>query len=377
LIVLSGALSSLSPQLKIILAIILVAFIAVMAFVRIRARRLRDSRSKLASENRADAVAVRVGQSTAARVEQRAAPPMPIDKKGRRLRVVDLMQSFGERDALKHVSFDVLGGVIVGLVGRNGAGKTTTMRAIMGILQPNRGEVTWDDHVVSAADRLHFGYMPEERGLYPQMAVEAQLAYFAELHGMDADRAGAAAMQWIDVLGLSGREQERVVALSHGNQQRVQLAAALVHDPDVLVLDEPFAGLDPSAVDSLSDILRAQAARGVAVLFSSHQLDLVEELCDRSVILEEGRVLVEGSLDELRSAFPQRLRVKVAGTQDWSKNLPHTTVMQANGEGIVLGLKDGADPQAILHAAEAAGPVEHFGFEKASLAEIYRELVTR
>ncbi len=291
------------------------------------------------------------------------------------LEITDLYQTFGSRVAVDHLSVTVDKGEIVGLVGRNGAGKTTTMRCVMGIVRPEGGEVRWSGHPVELADRLRFGYMPEERGLYPQMAVLDQLRYFARLHGLDSSSAVTEAQRWIDLLDLKGREQDRIVALSHGNQQRVQLAVALVHQPELVVLDEPFSGLDPSAVDTLSDLLRTQAADGKAILFSSHQLDLVERLCDRVVILELGRVLAAGTLAELRSRVPMRLRVKVDAPDDWVAALKGVRVLHADGDGAVLGLDTDADPQAILRAAINAGPVEHFGFESGGLVELYRELV--
>ncbi len=291
------------------------------------------------------------------------------------LEISDLYQRFGDRIAVDKLSLAVNGGEIVGLVGRNGAGKTTTMRAVMGILEPLGGTIKWSGHQVGLPDRLRFGYMPEERGLYPQMRVLDQVAYFARLHGLELRAATTQAQKWITSLGLEGRELDRVVALSHGNQQRVQLAVALVYQPDLLVLDEPFAGLDPSAVDSLSDVLRAETARGTAVLFSSHQLDLVERLCDRVVILDQGRVLASGTLDELRARVPQRLRVKVATSADWTANLKGIEILSKDVLGVVLAATPGMDTQAVLRQAMAAGEVEHFGFESGGLAELYRELV--
>lgn len=224
-------------------------------------------------------------------------------------------------------------------------------------------------------DRLRFGYMPEERGLYPQMRVLDQVAYFARLHGLELQAATSQARKWMASLGLEAREQDRVVALSHGNQQRVQLAVALVYQPELLVLDEPFAGLDPSAVDSLSDVLRAETARGTAVLFSSHQLDLVERLCERIVILEQGRVVANGTLDELRAQVPQRLRVRVGTSADWTTALKGIDVISNNSEGALLAVTPGMDTQAVLRIAMQAGPVEHFGFESGGLVELYRQLV--
>lgn len=292
------------------------------------------------------------------------------------LEISDLVHRFGERVAVDRLTAAVAPGEIVGLVGRNGAGKTTTMRAVMGILRPESGDIRWSGHAVGREDWLRFGYMPEERGLYPQMRIIDQVAYFARLHGFDPATARDKAQHWLTLLGLAGRELDKVVALSHGNQQRVQLAVALVHDPELLVLDEPFAGLDPAAVDALSEILLAEAQRGKPILFSSHQLDLVERLCERVVILEEGRVLAFGTLAELRARFPLQLRVKVEGLTEWTAELSGARVLRQDADGVILALGTHADPQSILRAAQAAGPVEHFGFESGGLADIYRQLVS-
>jgi ABC-2 type transport system ATP-binding protein len=185
-----------------------------------------------------------------------------------------------------------------GFVGPNGAGKTTTMRIILGVLAPDSGEVRWRHAPVDASVRRRFGYMPEERGLYPKMRVRAQLTYLAALHGVAAPE--AAADRWIERLGVAERADDRVEALSLGNQQRVQLAAALVHEPEVLVLDEPFSGLDPVGVDVLAGVLAEYASTGVPVVFSSHQLELVERLCEAVAIIKDGRLVASGTVDELR-----------------------------------------------------------------------------
>jgi ABC-2 type transport system ATP-binding protein len=291
------------------------------------------------------------------------------------LEIRDLFQQFGDRVAVDHLSATVGAGEIVGLVGRNGAGKTTTMRAVMGVLNPLGGTVLWAGHEATLDDRLRFGYMPEERGLYPQMRVLNQLVYFARLHGMKPNAARGRAKSWLQRLELEGREEDRVVALSHGNQQRVQLAAALVHEPDLLVLDEPFAGLDPSAVDVLSDVLRDVAREDKAILFSSHQLDLVERLCDRIVIVDHGRVLASGTLAELRARVPQHLRVQVATSQDWSADLTSFHILRKDGDGVLFDLPAGADAREILRVATQAGQLQFYGFETGGLTELYRELI--
>jgi ABC-2 type transport system ATP-binding protein len=292
------------------------------------------------------------------------------------LEVSDLHQRFGELVALDGVSLSVDQGEIVGLVGRNGAGKTTTMRAVTGILRTDTGEVRWLGRPIGERERLRFGYMPEERGLYPQMPLLSQVAYFARLHGLDADAANRAAREWLGRLGLGERVNDKLIALSHGNQQRVQLAVALVHGPDLLVLDEPFAGLDPEAVDSLSQVMLDQSRAGTSVLFSSHQLELVERVCKRVVIVEAGKVIADGTLEELRRRLPAQLRVKVDAPPDWARALPGTELVSVDENGVLLVVAPGADSQAILHAAQAAGPVQQFGFETAGLIDLYRTMVS-
>ena len=224
------------------------------------------------------------------------------------LELRDLARRYGDVVALDGVSFSVAEGQMFGFVGPNGAGKTTAMRIVLGVLAADRGEVRFRGAPVDFATRSRFGYMPEERGLYPKMRVRAQLVYLAQLHGVESGPAARAADRWIAQLGLAERAGDRVEQLSLGNQQRVQLAAALVHDPDLLVLDEPFSGLDPVGVDVLSGVLADYAATGVPVVFSSHQLELVERLCEAVAIIKDGRLVASGPVEELRG--PGRKVVK-------------------------------------------------------------------
>ena len=218
--------------------------------------------------------------------------------------------------ALDGLSFSVAGGQMFGFVGPNGAGKTTAMRIVLGVLEADSGRVLWRGRTVDAGARARFGYMPEERGLYPKMRVRAQLAYLAELHGLDAAAARTEADRWIERLGVEQRAHDRVEELSLGNQQRVQLAAALVHDPELLVLDEPFSGLDPLGVDALSEVLRERAEAGVPVVFSSHQLELVERLCDAVAIIDNGRLVATGSVADLRGpSLPDLFRELLSGAR--------------------------------------------------------------
>ena len=212
-----------------------------------------------------------------------------------------LSRRFGDVVALDDLGFRVPRGQLHGFVGPNGAGKTTAMRIVLGVLEPDAGSVSWDDRPVTTETRAGFGYMPEERGLYPKMRVADQLTYMARLHGLDAGAARSAAVDWIERLGLADRADTRVEELSLGNQQRVQLGAALVHSPALLVLDEPFSGLDPGGVDVLAEVLAERARDGAAVVFSSHQLELVERLCDAVSIVNNGRLVASGEVAGLRA----------------------------------------------------------------------------
>jgi ABC-2 type transport system ATP-binding protein len=294
------------------------------------------------------------------------------------LEIDGLRRRYGTVTALDGLTFGVPAGQVFGFLGPNGAGKTTTMRAIFGVTALDAGEIRWRGKPVDEAARRTFGYMPEERGLYPAMTLFDQVEYFARLHGMDGTSAEKAAWHWIDRLGLSGRGRTRIDALSHGNQQRAQLAVALVHNPDLLVLDEPFSGLDPGGIDDMSSILAERAAAGVTVLFSSHQLDLVEDICEAVAIIYRGRLVVSGAVADLRRGDHARLAVRVAGDRAgaWSAGLPAATgaVDSVRADGTAeISLTTSADPQTILDLARAAGPVEHFAFEDRSLSEVFRQ----
>jgi ABC-2 type transport system ATP-binding protein len=296
------------------------------------------------------------------------------------LEVLDVARRFGDVQALDGVSFAVRRGRIVGFVGRNGSGKTTTMRVICGLVAPDRGSVLWDGRPVDAGFRSRIGYLPEERGLYPKMTAARQLAYLGELSGLDRAEAVQRAGLLVDRLGLTERAGDRVEKLSLGNQQRVQLAAALVHDPELLVLDEPFSGLDPVGVEVLAGVLRDEVTRGAAVLFSSHQLELVERLCDEVVIIDAGRVVRAGPVGEVDapSQARRRLEIEVAGAgAAWTGALAGVRVVQADGDRIVVELDDGVDDQAVLDAARAAGPVRRFSFVEASLTDVFMEIAQR
>ncbi|MCZ0857955.1 ATP-binding cassette domain-containing protein [Actinomyces israelii] len=301
------------------------------------------------------------------------------------LEISRLSKRFGSLQALDSLSFAVGDRELVGFVGVNGAGKSTAMRIIMGVLAPDAGAVRWDGVPLDADMRRRIGYMPEERGLYPRMRVGEQLTYLARLHGIEADAARRAGREWTERLGIAERRGEEVLRLSLGNQQRVQLAAALVGSPDLLILDEPFSGLDPVAVDVMSEVLRERAAAGVSTLFSSHQLDVVERLCDRVVIIRSGRLVAAGTIEELRATAEPRWRavVEVDGSPGAAAGAARAMLagvlgLRATAEPRAAGTRlelvaGGADEQRLLEAAGRLGRLRELGPVRRPLTEIFRE----
>jgi ABC-2 type transport system ATP-binding protein len=295
------------------------------------------------------------------------------------LSIVDIRKRFGEMQALDGCSFSVERGRMLGFLGPNGAGKTTTMRAVFGLVELDGGDVLWDGRPIGLPERLRFGYMPEERGLYPRMRVGEQIEYFGRLHGLPASAARAAAARWLERLGLGGRETAKVEELSHGNQQRAQLAAALVHEPELLVLDEPFAGLDPVAVQTLAEVLRDEAARGAAVLFSSHQLELVEDICEDIAIIDHGRIVTTGDVAALRRASRRRrIELQLDGAPpQWLPEVAGVEVVERRNGDLRLLVGRDIDPEKVLAAAERSAQVVAFRYGPPSLAELFLELVAR
>ncbi len=293
------------------------------------------------------------------------------------LQIDDLCRRFGERIALDHLSFEVSAGQVVGFLGPNGAGKTTTMRAIFDLTDLDSGTITWSGTAVGQAQRRRFGYMPEERGLYPSMLVGEQLQYLGRLHGLSARDASSATNTWLERLGLADRVNSKVESLSHGNQQRVQLAAALLHGPELLILDEPLAGLDPAGIDVIGEVLAEQARAGCCVLFSSHQLDQVEDLCESVVIIDHGHLVVAGKVDDLATSGPRRLVVRIEGQRSasWLDGVTGVEISEVRGGDARLVLDPTVDSNAILELARSTGRVTKFVFERRRLSELFREAV--
>ncbi len=291
------------------------------------------------------------------------------------LELTGLTKRYGEVVALDGVSLTARAGRLLGFLGPNGSGKTTTMRAVFGLVQLDAGEVRWHGGPITAAQRRRFGYMPEQRGLYPRMPCGPQLRYLARLHGMARAEAEAAARRWLDELGLGERFDDAVSQLSHGNQQRVQLASALVHDPELLVLDEPFSGLDPLGVAAMSEVLRERAAQGATVVFSSHQLDLVEELCEDVVIVAGGRDRLAGTLEQVRaSSEHRRAEIRLTGGRALTPP-PDIEVLDVR-EGVArLRVPTDLDAKELLDRLAPEGGVERFALQPPSLSQVFRDVV--
>jgi ABC-2 type transport system ATP-binding protein len=262
---------------------------------------------------------------------------------------------------------------LTGFVGPNGAGKTTAMRAVFGLVELDSGAVLWQGAPIGPAQRARFGYMPEERGLYPRMRVRDQLVHLGRLCGLTTGEVGRSVDGWLDRLGLASRARDRLDTLSHGNQQRVQLIAALVNAPELLVLDEPFAGLDPLAIATMSDLLVDLAAAGATVLFSSHQLDLVEDICEDVVIIDAGRVVRAGDLADLRAEAPQRfVRVRYrGGSPDWS-GMPSVEIADEIDGETLLRVDHDVDLAALVSAVRRSAELVSFAYQPPTLSELFR-----
>ena len=289
------------------------------------------------------------------------------------LEIRDIEHAFGNLVALDGVSFTVVSGVITGLLGPNGAGKTTLLRIMLGVLSPDSGTIRYDGRPVDDEDRRRWGYMPQERGLYPGMPAGDQVVHFGRLHGLSRSDATSRARALLEELGLEERWKDRTDKLSGGMQQRLQLATSLVHDPEVIVLDEPFAGLDPVAVASLSETLRQRARAGRTVLFSSHQLDLVQDLCEDIAMVDRGRTVLLGSVARLRASSGRRqLRLHVErSNRDWLSAYPRVTVVSDQADDLRLEVPDGIDPLDVLDAARAGGRVDDFGLDLPTLSQLF------
>jgi ABC-2 type transport system ATP-binding protein len=295
------------------------------------------------------------------------------------LRIEGLRKRFGEVQALDGVTFDVRPGEVFGFLGANGAGKTTTMRIILGFLRADEGRVTWNDRETRAWPRRTWGYMPEERGLYLRMPVLEQLEFYGSLYGLPRDKARATAGDWLARFRIADYADRRVESLSKGNQQKIQFIATVLHDPDVVLMDEPFVGLDPVNVALLKSAFLELRDRGKTLVFSTHQLEMAEELCESVAIIDHGRVVTTGPTREVkRSTGRQTVRLATSddGDIDWLRSLPHVTVTRPGEDYTEVHVESGGDPQDVLQAAiSPGGEVLRFEVADPSLEEVFVERV--
>ena len=291
------------------------------------------------------------------------------------LRVDGLYKRFGDIVALRGVNLEVPRGRLVGFLGPNGAGKTTAMRGVMGLVAMDAGSVTWDGGTMTEEDRHHIGYMPQERGLYPRMKVHEHIAYMGRLAGLDRETANRRSNHWAERVGLADRGNDLIQELSTGNQQRVQLAVAMVHEPELMVLDEPFAGLDPVAVSMLSEVIKEQVEKGASVVFSSHQLNVVQDLAEHVTIVADGETQATGTVTELRYRSPHRtLEIRWAGpVPSW--NPPEGEAQDAPPGVSRFVVSADTDAAALIAEASTAGRLAAVSYTPPGLDEVFLEMV--
>lgn len=292
------------------------------------------------------------------------------------LEVRHVSKSFGKVRAVDHLSFTAVPGAVFGLLGPNGAGKTTSIRVILDILTPDRGDVMWNGRRVDAGIRSMFGYLPEERGLYPKMRLDLQLLFFARLHGMPESEAKIRIVELANAFHLEDALKKNPVELSKGNQQKVQFMAAVAHRPPLLVLDEPFAGLDPINVEIFKRQIRDLLAQGTVIVLSSHRMEQVEELCKSFCIIDRSRVVVKGELAEIKRTWPDRfIRLTAPRDASFLSRFPGVDPLPGEDGLLKLRLRPEIAPSDILRAAVDDGPVDHFEVVEPSLNDIYLHYV--
>ncbi len=292
------------------------------------------------------------------------------------LEVFNVSKSFGKLQAVSDLSFTAQPGAVFGLLGPNGAGKTTTIRIVLDIFEPDHGSVSWAGKRVDADIRHTFGYLPEERGLYPNMKVVEQLMFLAQVHGMPAGDARTRIAELAEEFALTENLKKKPAELSKGNQQKVQFIAAVVHRPPLLVLDEPFSGFDPINVEILKDAIRGLVKNGTAVLLSSHRMEQVEELTRDICIIDRSRAVVSGNLASIKRGWPDRfIRMTALPDLSFLQRFQGATARPASDGFVNIKAPPDVAPADILRAAIAAGPVDHFEVVEPSLNDIYLHYV--
>lgn len=291
------------------------------------------------------------------------------------LAIDGISKNFGDVPAVQDISFTVQPGRIFGFLGTNGAGKTTTMRMILDIIRPDSGSITWNGTPTRDVPRRDFGYLPEERGLYPKMPVDDQLLFLAQLYGATKAKAAADLDTWLQRLAITENKHKRVEELSKGNQQKIQFLAAILHDPQILILDEPFSGLDPVNAQQMKDAFLTMRDQGKTVIFSTHQLDDAQELCHDVSIIHRGRLVIAGSVDEVRRSMGQQVvRLAIAGDPriDWAESVPEVSVARRREDYVELNVPSEDVARTVLaEAVRRDAPVTRFEISYPSLNDVF------
>src|SRR5258708_7436705 len=297
------------------------------------------------------------------------------------LLVEHIDKSFAQFHVIKDLSMDVKEGSIFGFLGANGAGKTTTMRMILDIIRPDSGHITWNGQDVRKVPRRNWGYLPEERGLYPKVGVEEQLLFLARLNGLSKADAKSQLDEWLERFQITEYRKKKVEELSKGNQQKIQFLATILHDPLILVMDEPFSGLDPVNANILKDAFLEMHRRGKTIIFSTHQLEQVEELCEDVLIINKGQTIVRGSVRDVKRQHGQNMaRLKLDNDPEalWLDKLEGVRVTKRRQDYIEMQIQDNLNPNLIVEAALRHGAIiNHFELTEPSLTDIFIEAVSK
>lgn len=295
------------------------------------------------------------------------------------LKIDSITKTFGSFTAVNDVSFQVEKGTIFGFLGTNGAGKTTTMRMILDIIRPDSGQITWDGTPTRDLERARFGYLPEERGLYPKMEVEDQLLFIGQLYGASKADVQSRIDTWLERLNIEENRHQTVEALSKGNQQKIQFLAAILHDPEILIMDEPYSGLDPVNAQQMKDAFKVLVDEGRTLIFSTHQLNDAQELSSDVAIIHRGNLLITGSVDDVRKSTGEHyLRFAVAGDKElaWVEEMPNTHIVHRLSDHVEIGVPDEDAARGILRTAmERDLPVTTFEIDYPSLNDVFLDLV--
>lgn len=292
------------------------------------------------------------------------------------LKIENVTKRFGDFTAVDDLSLTVGEGTMYGFLGANGAGKTTTFRMILGLLNANEGRITWNGQPISYATSPEIGYLPEERGLYPKMKVEEQLIFLGQLRGMAKGDAKLALHKWLERMEISHYASKKVEELSKGNQQKIQVIASLMHNPKLLILDEPFSGLDPVNVEMLKSAILEFRNSGATIVFSSHRMDHVEELCEQLSIIHHGKQIVNGTLRDVKRSFGKQ-NVRIHSDNDLSllDAVSGVHSIHKSIEGAVYQVESEQTAEVLLAEALKSGPIRHFAIEEPSLQDIFIEKV--